>query len=334
VPAPERFRNVELPVPEDELNRGASKDGIPAITDPVFAADWADVDATLDDDERVIGVVRDGDARAYPLAVLNWHEIVNDDFDVPVLVTYCPLCGSGVVAERRVEGEPATFGVSGLLWNSDLVMYDTVTDSLWSQILGTAIRGPATGTELSLLPATFATWAAWRDEHPDTSVLLPPPHSDTVRGRQSRDYERNPYAAYANTGRIGIGYNDDFDDDRLHPKASVLGIYANGVARAYPLEEVSTVDLVSDTVGDLPVVVAAGADGTLVAYERRVDGETLTFERDGEFLVAGDTRWRLLSGTGADGPLADTPLTRANDRSPMFWFAWADFHPETEIWRA
>jgi hypothetical protein len=347
VPPPERFRNVELPVPDDELNRGASEDGIPAIVDPVFADDWSAVDDSLSDDSRVIGIVRDGDARAYPLAVLNWHEIVNDTFEVPVLVTYCPLCGSGVVADRRIDGEPATFGVSGLLWNSDLVMYDTVTDSLWSQLLGTAIRGPATGTELTLLPATMATWGEWRTEYPETQVLLPPPESNTVRGRrQARDYDRDPYAGYDRSARIGIGYND-FSDDRLDPKASVIGVYADGVARAYPLEAVWETGVVNDTVGDLPVVVSASVNGTLVAYDRRVAGETLSFERDPEtasedglgdedatpVLRAGDSAWGLLTGEGRSGPLADTPLRRANDRSQLFWFAWADFHPETELWR-
>jgi hypothetical protein len=348
VPPPERFRNVDLPVPEDELHRGASEDGIPAIIDPVFAADWSAVDDSLSDDSRVIGVVRNGDARAYPLAILNWHEIVNDTFDVPILVTYCPLCGSGVVADRRIEGETAVFGVSGLLWNSDLVMYDSVTDSLWSQLLGTAIRGPATGTELTLLPATMATWGEWRAEYPETRVLLPPPESNTVRGRrQARDYDRDPYAGYDRSARIGIGYND-FSDDRLDPKASVIGVYADGVARAYPLSAVREAGVVNDTVGDLPVVVAASENGTLVAYDRRVGGETRTFERGrvtdtggdegggGDatpVLRAGDSTWGLLTGEGRSGPLAETALRRANDRSQLFWFAWADFHPETEIWR-
>jgi hypothetical protein len=225
-------------------------------------------------------------------------------------------------------------------------MYDSVTDSLWSQLLGTAIRGPATGEELTLLPATMATWGEWRTEFPETGVLLPPPESNTVRGRgQGRDYDRDPYAGYDRSARIGIGFND-FSDDRLDPKASVVGVYADGVARAYPLEAVWEAGVVNDTVGDLPVVVSASVSGTLVAYDRRVEGETLTFERDpptatedgtGDtetpLLRAGDSAWALLSGTGRSGPLSDTTLRRATDRSQQFWFAWADFHPETEIWR-
>jgi hypothetical protein len=325
------YANVSLPIPESELRRGASKDGIPAITTPVFASDWSSVDATLDDEESVIGVVVGDEARAYPLAVLNWHEVVNDDFGGPLLVTYCPLCGSGVVADREVAGEVRTFGVSGLLWQSDLVMYDAESESLWSQLLATAIRGPLTGTELALRPSTMATWGEWRREHPKTQVLLPPPESDTVKGFQTRDYDRNPYVGYDRSERVGIGYNTDVDG-RLHPKAMVVGITAGGVSRAYPLETVQQAGVVNDTVGGLPVVVAATSEGSLVAYERRVDGQTLTFDRDGDALVGGGSRWSLVTGTALGGPHEGTQLVRANDRSQLFWFAWADFHPGTEIY--
>lgn len=330
---PVAFGNVSLPVSEDELNRGARQDGIPAIVDPEFGSDWSDVDATLDDVEPVVGVELDGEARAYPLAVLNWHEIVNDAFDRPILVTYCPLCGSAVVAERVVAGDTRTFGVSGYLWHSDLVMYDRESDSLWSQVLATAIRGPLTGTELDLLPATTTSWGEWRASHPDTSVLLPPPLSDTVTGRVTRDYDRDPYRGYDASSRIGIGYNDDVDD-RLHPKTRVLGVAHGGEAVAYPLSAVSETPLVTDDVGGLPVVVAATTGGTLVAYDRRVDGSALSFDRESgtDVLAAGGSRWNLLTGRATDGPHAGTTLTRANDRSPMFWFAWAEFFPDTAIY--
>ena len=324
----------ELPVPEGELRRGAPRDAIPAITAPAFADDWTgfdEVDATLDDGDEVVGVELDGVARAYPLAVLNWHEIVNDEFDGrPAVVTYCPLCGSAVVADGVAGGEPTYFGVSGLLWMSDLVMYDDRTNSLWSQVLATAIRGELTGETLSLLPSTISTWGEWRAAHPETEVLVPPPVSGTIRGRQTRRYDVNPYTSYQQSSDIGIGFNDAADD-RLHPKASVVDVAADGVARAYPLDAVERADVVNDTVGDLPVVVAASAEGSLVAYVRRVDGETVEFDRDGSALVAAGSRWDLLTGRALDGPHEGAVLTRANDRSPMFWFAWADFNPETEI---
>lgn len=339
---------VDLPIPRDELARGAPKDAIPAITEPKFATDWSNltIEVTspltgekttkrprLRKDDRVIGLERDGEARAYPLRVLNYHEVVNDTFAGPTLVTFCPLCGSGVTAERLVNGEETTFGVSGLLWNSDLVMYDELTGSLWSQIAGTAIRGPETGTELSFLPSQLTTLSTWRAAHPGTKVLLPPPESNTVRGREAtRDYTSNPYAGYENSSAVGIGNNDDVDD-RINPKTQVLGITHDGSAKAYPLPVVRERGLVNDTVGDLPVVVTVGPDETsLFGFVRRADGETLSFERTNpRRMTGGGSTWSVTSGEALDGPLQGTKLEPATDRGQMFWFAWADFNPDSAI---
>jgi len=196
--------------------------GIDAVLDPAFASDWSahEIDGTyrydpdavgLTDEQTVIGLTRDGTARAYPLTVLTAHEVVNDSFASPVLVTFCPLCRSGMVADRRVDGERTQFAVTGLLWrperiqteaskkenrtfgasatggtetevsnNGNLVMYDAATRSYWSQVLATSICGPLAGTELEIVPSTVASWGEWRTDHPDTDVLLPPPHSGTV----------------------------------------------------------------------------------------------------------------------------------------------------------
>lgn len=337
-----RFRNVDLPVPEDELVSGASRDSIPAITDPAFGPDWDALDAELDDppvlaeSEQVVGVEVGDVVRAYPLAVLDWHEVVNDtvstaDGTVPLLVTYCPLCRSAIVADRVVAGEPLTFGVSGLLYESDLVLYDTATESLWSQILATAIRGPLTGTELSLRPNTLTTWGAWREVHPDTEVLLPPPLSDTIVGRTSSDYDRDPYRGNGRANIVTIGIPGDIDP-RLDPNLTVVGVVFRGAARAYPADRVADVGVVNDCLNGLPVVVASRSGDEPVAYVRGVDGQTVRFDRAGEYLVAGGSRWEITSGHAVDGPHEGTKLTQANDRSPMFWFAWAQFYPETDIW--
>ena len=338
---------VSLPIPKNDLQRGAAKDGIPAIVDPRFGTDWSDFSTTasnregveyrsnptLDSEERVVGVERGGRARAYPLAVLNWHEIVNDDFGGPLLVTYCPLCGSGLTAERRVDGEETTFGVSGYLWNADLVMYDRATDSLWSQIMATAIRGPKTGRTLSLVPSTLTTWGAWTDSHPDTEVLLPPPVSGTIGGPTSRDYESNPYVGYDESRRIGIG-GESYAGER-HPKTEVIGISTGTAARAYPFDAVRGAGVVNDRVGDLPVVVTVAPGASLVAYERRVDGEIPEFGPAGDgHLRAGGSRWERTTGRAVDGPHEGTRLERANDASPMFLFAWRDFHPDTDVYGA
>jgi hypothetical protein len=323
-----------LPVPQSELRRGAPKDAIPAITDPTFAGDWRDLQWSLADEDQVVGVARDGEARAYPLSLLNWHEVVNDTFDGPLLVTYCPLCGSAVTAVRTVNGEETIFGVSGLLYKNDLVMYDELTDSLWSQILATAIQGEQTGATLELVPSSLTTWGAWRAEHPDTVVLLPPPDSNTVSGRDvRRDYGRNPYAGYEDSRRIGIG-GSSFDDDRLHPKAIVVGVAHDDVARAYPLEVVAAAGVVNDTVGGLPVVVTVGPDDTLVAWDRTVDGEPLEFTAErATTMTAGGSTWNRLRGQALDGPHEGTHLAPATNRSPMFFFAWLDFNPETDVYQ-
>ena len=347
----EQVAGTTLPVPQHDLRLGGLRDAIPAIIEPAFGEDWAGltveyrtaaevrasgtIEPRLAPEDRVIGVVRGGEARAYPLRVLDWHEVVNDDLAGPLLVTYCPLCRSGIVAERTLDGEPARFGVSGWLWNSALVMYDVPTDSLWSQIAATAIRGQLTGERLSLVPSTITTWAAWREAHPEGRVLLPPPRSNTVRGPVGFDYTADPYADYRTSRRMGIGQNavPDHGVD-LHPKAQVLGVTAGGRAKAYPLEVVRGAGPLNDAVGGVPVVVAAAGGGaTAVAYVRRVDGETMAFEAGpGSTLAAGGSRWRLADGRAVDGPHAGTTLRPATEVGPMFWFAWLDFHPETAVY--
>ena len=219
--------------PSTICEEGLRPDAVRAVDDPAFGPDWDGIDLPdgyrrdggLTDDRVVVGVERAGTARAYPLSVLARHEVVNDVFgprseartrsdgecDVPLLVTYCPICRSGLVARREVDGEPATFGVTGLLWklpdayaaaseadgtafgasesdpdaavrdSANLVMYDEPTRSYWSQLLAEAICGPEAGDGLEVLPSTVATWGVWRAEHPDTVVLLPPPLSGTLR---------------------------------------------------------------------------------------------------------------------------------------------------------
>lgn len=327
-----QYRTLSLPVPEDELHRGASKNGIPAITEPAFDTDYDGVNTTLDASTRVVGVEHEGEARAYPLKILTFHEIVNDDFGGPLLVTYCPLCASAVVADRTVDGAATVFGVSGLLWHSDLVMYDVETESLWSQVLATAIRGARVGTQLTLRPSTTTTWGRWTDSHPDSLVLLPAPQSTTITGSGAEFYDRNPYVGYDTSPRVGIGQNA-LVDDRLHPKTQVLGVAHGGVARAYTWYVVRRAGLVTDEVGGLPVVVAALDDGTMSAFVRRVDGEPVSFHRDGSTLVGANSVWDIVTGRAVSGSQDGTTLDRANDHSTMFWFAWAEFYPETEIHR-
>jgi hypothetical protein len=328
--------DVELPVPGSELRQPLPKDRIPAIVEPAFASDWSGLEAPegverplLPADAPVVGVERGGTARAYPLRVLNWHEVVNDDLGGPLLVTYCPLCGSSIVAERTVGGEPTVFGVSGKLWRNDLVMYDRATGSLWSQLLAAAIQGPRTGDRLSLLPSAFTSWGAWRDRHPGTEVLLPPPHSSTVRGPEATYNYFNPRSS--SEGQL-IGYDHETEDG-LYSRSLVVGVEHDGVARAYPFDDVREAGVVNDRVGGLPVAVTTTPAGGMAAYVRRVGGTTIEFAAVGEeLLAAGGSRWKRATGRAVDGPHEGTTLERANDKPPMFWEGWSNFNPDTDIY--
>jgi hypothetical protein len=216
-------------VPADEIRApGPARDAIPALDDPPHVA--ADR-AAWDPDEPVLGVELGGESRAYPLALLEWHEVVNDRLGgVPIAVTYSPLCGTGMVFDRRVDGRPRRFGVSGLLYQSDLLMFDRESESLWSQIPARAVTGPARGSRLRALRSRIEPWEAWRKRHPKTSVL-------TTQTGHKRAYGVSPYGDYALSDRL---LQDQKADPRYHPKMPTLGLRAaDGSARAYPAAELA-----------------------------------------------------------------------------------------------
>jgi hypothetical protein len=331
-------------VPKSELNRAAPKDGIPAIVDPEFAPSWDPAVAgeaveglRLEPDDDVIGIERDGIARAYPLKVLKRHEVVNDTLDSPQLITYCPICESGLVTDRTVGGTTRTFGVSGYLYQANLVLYDEESGSLWSQLGAKAIRGPLAGTRLDRTGDAITTWGEWSAEVPDTTVLVPPPASNTVVGpvafkynldiyeRRERIAER--YPEYGSLGQL------EWTDTRLQRRTVVIGVSADGASRAYARRDVQADGPLNDTVGSLPVLVTTTEEGRLRAYERRVDGTPLTVETNeaGE-LVAGDSRWSRLRGTALDGPYEGERLPVAPGRGPLYWAAWLEFNPETTVY--
>ena len=206
---------------------GPPRDGIPSLDEPKFVS-IVDVDF-LDSGDRVIGVYRNGVAKAYPIRILNWHEVVNDDFaGSATLVTYCPLCGTGMVFDVQNDEVEFTFGVSGLLYNSDVLLYDRQTGSLWSQIMSQAVTGPMKHTKLDLLPSRHTNWADWRELHPDTLVL------STDTGYQ-RNYNSSPYLSYEQSNRLMF---DVENRNRAYAnKDLVLGLSIGDRHRAYPLEE-------------------------------------------------------------------------------------------------
>lgn len=217
-------------VPADQIFPGGpAKDGIPAIDRPQFvAAAQADF---VQPDDQVLGLVVQGGSRAYPLRILNWHEVVNDQLGAePVVITYCPLCGTGMVFGRRVGAKVLSFGVSGLLYNNDVLLYDRQTNSLWSQLMGQAISGPMKGQRLRDLPVTHTRWDDWQQAHAATQVLT------TDTGAQ-RSYDRDPYAGYDTSSEVMFPLR--FRSAGLHPKERVLGVVVGAQAKAYPFVELA-----------------------------------------------------------------------------------------------
>ncbi len=242
------FNLTGASIPVDEIHHGGPpRDGIPSIDRPRFvSADDADF---LKPDDRVLGFSHADITRAYPIAILNWHEVVNDRFgDDTVAITFCPLCGTGMVFAARVDGRDLTLGVSGLLYNSDVLLYDRETESLWSQIMAEAISGPMQGEKLEFLPTAHTSWSDWLARHPDTEVLSP----DTGF---RRDYQRNPYADYVESDQLMFPVR--FSDARLHPKEQVIGVKLAGHSKAYPFSTLdrAKVQTIEDVIGGQSVRV-------------------------------------------------------------------------------
>lgn len=215
-------------VPAKEIVRGGpQKDGIPSLDDPKFVV--AGDAAFLKPKDRVLGISYNGVARAYPIKILNYHEIVNDVLNgEAVVVTYCPLCGSGMAFESTFDGIRLQFGVSGLLYNSDVLMYDRNSQSLWSQIKSMAISGPAKGMRLQSLPISHTSWKEWRHRFPETEVL-------TTNTGFRRDYRVDPYPNYSNSGKLYFPVSQS--SNLYKRKEVVLGLEIRDQFKAYPFEE-------------------------------------------------------------------------------------------------
>ncbi|TFH86247.1 DUF3179 domain-containing protein [Billgrantia azerbaijanica] len=286
---------------------GPPKDGIPAIDAPRFQAAS---EAGLAPDERVIGVHHNGVTRAYPQRILVWHEIVNDELGgEPVSISYCPLTGTALGFRRG----DTTLGVSGRLLNSNLVMYDRATDSEWPQMLGVAIAGPLVGHGLDELRVVWTTWQRWQARYPETQVL-------TTETGYVRNYRRDPYGSY---DPLGGYYRPEsrplfpvmHEDDRLPPKAEVLGFRSPHGAAAVTQSALAAQGVVELAVGEshYTVVHDPGLDTGWVFHnpdQQPIDPEALRFGAEG------------VSGSGIEG------LAPVNAFEAM-WFAWAAFYPDT-----
>jgi hypothetical protein len=324
------------------LSGGPPPDAIPAIDEPAFETVEA-ADAWLEDDWPVMIFELNGEVRAYPLAILIWHEIVNDEVGgEPVALTFCPLCNATLAFRRTLtDGLVLDFGTTGNLRNSDLVMYDRQTYSWWQQFTGEAIVGDRTGTKLDVLPSQIVAWSDFKAAHPSGDVLS----RDTGH---VRSYGRNPYAGYDSISSSPFALSSDVRaniDERLLPMERVVAIGLDGLDLAYPFSQLREVGVVNDDVQGNPIAVFwqegtrstfgnNGADtGSTGVFLRELEGETLTFVAADEGF--GDTEtgstWNIL-GQAIAGPLEGAQLERMIS-AEHFWFAWVIFKPETTVWR-
>ena len=305
------------------------RDAIPAIFDPTFIP-GSEVGARLSDDELVIGVSINGEHHAYGVAFLSQHEVVNDVVGgVPIAVTWCPLCFTGVVYSRETDGQVLSFGVSGKLIRNSLVMYDRETGSLWSQFVGAAVLGRHAGAPLRPLASTFTDWSTWRDLHPDTLVL-----------DQGRFPVTDAYGAYYRSPQLGI-VGVETSDGRLGAKDEMLGVRLDDARKAYPFSSLARSPVVNDRLGETAVVVVFNLESIVAqVFRSTVDGRSLTFDPATERAPGvvlpmvdreTDTLWTGLTGEALSGPLAGARLEQLPS-TPVFWFAWSDFYPQTEVW--
>jgi hypothetical protein len=334
------FCNVN--VDPNEIYIGiVAKDAIPAIDYPVFIS-VDEADAWLQDGWPIMRFEHEGDVRGYPLAILIWHEIVNDVVgELPVALTFCPLCNATIAFDRTLpDGTLLDFGTTGNLRNSDLVMYDRQTESWWQQFTGEAIIGDLTGTNLEFLPSQIVSWSEFKSSNPEALVLS----RDTGHTRQ---YGNNPYPGYddINSSPWFPGLDND---ERLPAMERVAAVNIEGSAKAYPFEALKSVQIVNDTVGSIPIVVfwKEGTQttfgnfttdvGSTGVFSREVEDQVLTFQVSEDTAIDGfqdletGSIWNFV-GEAVAGPLKGRSLSPVVS-GEHFWFAWSVFLPESDIW--
>ncbi len=307
---------------------------IPPLDKPDYVAATAMESAYLEHDELVIGVQISGDARAFPLRLMEHHEVVNDTVGgVPVVLSTSPVNGASTLYATSVGDRTFTFGTSGYLYQGDKLLFDRATRSLWHALTGEPVIGrlALSGIKLTRLPITVTTWAAWKERHPSTTVL-------SIATGYVRDY-RNPldqgapYGAYRASPKLMFPVYEV--DERTAPKTPVFGLQAGRAARAWRIYDLWIEGIVNDTVGETPVVLIADpASGAVRAYERA--GETFTnFARRGE-----STEMLIIDLTGDSWTITEQRLTNVHDPESRldriagvnaFWSAWYAFNPHTSL---
>ncbi|MBI4546530.1 MAG: DUF3179 domain-containing protein [Ignavibacteriae bacterium] len=315
-------------IPKDQVKDGGpGKDGIPALTNPNFIN--AGDASYLKDDDLVLGVFINGEARAYPHPILDWHEIINDDIKgTKIAVTYCPLTGTGIGYNPVIGGQATTFGVSGLLYNSNLIPYDRQTNSNWSQMLMKSVNGRLIGTVVQTMPLLETRWDTWKTMFPETKVV------STETG-YDRSYGTYPYGSYRTSDFLIFPISND--DRRLPRKERVHGVIVGNKTRVYQITSFSdSITTINDTFnGTELIVVGSHLLNFAVAYERTLSsGTELTFSPVQHALPVvmidtEGTKWDIF-GKAVSGARAGTQLKPLRSYT-AYWFAWGTFFPGAEI---
>jgi hypothetical protein len=327
--APSRIRLEEV------VSGGVGVEGIPALDNPAHLP--AEQARYLKEDEKVFGVDVGGERRAYPLRILDWHEMLNDVVGgEPVTLSYCTLCGSGVLyATRTPAGSAYTFGTSGLLYRSNKLMVDRQTLSLWNNLTGEPVVGRLARSpiRLEVLPLVITTWKEWRERHPDTTALALPD------GRFGFDYR--PGAA--NRARAGVSFPVPIANDALDAKDEVFAVRLGDRAKAYPVEAVLKERVVNDRLGEVDLVVVGDPESGAIRAYRREGRRFAPASAAGELVDEAGGRWRVEEQALVPAPPEDDPEgTPEGDPSPLervpghhaFWFGWHAFFPHSELYGA
>lgn len=335
-PEPDRSHGLDNPpivsgttIPANEISDGGvGPDGIPPLENPRFTLDLFQNNISADD--LVVGVKFGDDIRAYPHYILWWQEVVNDQFSFGrATMSYCPLTGSAMLWKAILGPGKLTFGTSGLLFNSNLIMYDRRTNSLWSQMLEQAISGPEAQRIPDRVAVVETTWETWQSMYPQTALLA----EDT---ELSRPYGAYPYGSFREDNSLLFAVNN-MNDDRLHRKARVLGINVGSTSKVYPIDNFApNVEVINDTVGDMQVVVAGSSDLNFgVVFNRELEDCTvLDFEPvQGNLpVVMMDNEgngWDAF-GTAVIGERTGQRLQKTNSYI-AYWYAWTAFFEGTVI---
>ena len=334
------FSRVAVPLAEI-ASGGPGRDGIPPIDQPRFV-DPSDASGWLKPNEPVILFEHGAEARAYPLQIMIWHEIVDDTVDgVPILITFCPLCNTAIAFDRRVDGRTLRFGTTGNLRDSDLVMWSNDPgETWWQQITGEGIVGDLAGRRLVALPAQIVSFGDFATAFPNGQVL-------SRETGYRRAYGQNPYVGYDDVQSSPFLFSGRADK-RLPPMERVVTVELGGDTVAYPFRELRRVQVVNNAVGDTPIGVlfqggtsspldqasiSASRDvGAAGVFDRQLAQQTLTFRMgaDGFEDTQTGSSWDIL-GRALSGPVAGQRSNRVVHAN-QFWFAWAVFKPETRIW--